>query len=160
MDRPQAGALELTMSHEQKEYIPVSNRLRFAYNPEAQQIAVQEAQARGLLYEVARQVLPSKISKIAEAGLEWYVMWRNGGKLLSDDCDELLLRELKLHEGRVYNLTFIVGDHRPDVCFGRPDRVIAAVLTKDNRVVYRSPGFNLEAYKQEQSLNKEKEDEK
>ena len=34
----------------------------------------------------------------------------------------------------------------------RPASVVATILTGDKRVVYKSPGFNLEVYLQEQAL--------
>lgn len=161
MNRPQAGALELIMSHEQRKFTRPNSDNRggspqYAYELERQAGVIQQAQRSGRLF--SKRFDLERIEQKDEAGQKWYVLQPRGNVLFSGDCDEEILSKLVLKKNV---LTIIWGiERRPDVTFGRQEQVIAAVLTKDNRVAYKSPGFDLEAYMQGQSLNKEEKKDK
>lgn len=137
------------MSHEQREFSP-STPLRFAYNPESQAIAVYQAQVNGFLKRTMRNVWSWEIRETAEAELKWYEI---GGMILcSDDCDKEIMDELVSDVGHLRRLTIISGNFRPDVAFGRPGKIVAAVFTERGKVLYISPGFDLKAYKKKHDL--------
>lgn len=149
------------MSHEQREFSP--NTAQIAYNLESQAIVVDQEQISGILNQENVWVWPSEIQKVKEAELEWYFIGITQLKLFSGDCDEEVIEELLMSKKNGNRLIVITGvDSRPDVCFGRNERLVAAVLTDGKKIVYKSPDFDLETYMQDHdsSATKDNRDEK
>ena len=136
------------MNHEQREFRP-----QYAYDLERQAGAVVDAQRSGWLYSVP--FVLERIEEREEAEQKWYCLGpRLGIKLFSVDCNEKILRGLKPNE--LLTLIRIIG-LRPDICFGRQEFTVAAVLTSDREVIYKSPDFDLETYIEEYDLFRKEE---
>ena len=129
--------IELTVSP------PFKRRAAYAYEPEGQAIGVMQAQAEGKL--VSRVSINSRFRVIVEEGLSWVVI--NDEKLLTLDCDLTLIPELALREITVISAPSQV---RPDIAFGRQEHLVAAVLVGE-KVFYRSPGFNLARFREQEA---------
>ncbi|MBI2049424.1 hypothetical protein HYT32_00710 [Candidatus Roizmanbacteria bacterium] len=133
------------MNHEQEQPVFKSlgerSNLRFAYDIEGQAILVQKAQRQARLF-IVRQTFQG-MEEREEVGLKWYGLIPSSLELYSGDCDEKVLGSLSMNDPIVY----ISGDEvRSDFVFGRSRRVTAAVFTDDGKIVYKSPGFNLELW--------------
>lgn len=114
-----------------------------AYHLEGQAIAIAKAQQQGNLittYEIFQGM-----EIVREMDCRWYGLIRPDGQkitLLADNCVEETLEQLRFGQ----QLTIIkLTEARPDVCFGNEWFPIAAVLLEE-KVLYKSPGFDLEAY--------------
>lgn len=113
-----------------------------AYHLEGQAIAVQQAQEINRLRVSFSDFGGASVVK--ELGHKWVVL-NEGAKLFAGDCDMDLVWQLNESEKSIC-YTSITGDFlRPDVFDGRYEYPVAAILV-DNRILYRSPGFDLESW--------------
>lgn len=117
-----------------------------AYHLEGQAIAVREAQIAGRL--MICYITFSNFRIVDEFGLSWY---RLGNlNLFSGDCDEEAMSELQPNQ----QLVEIIDPRlRPDVFDGRNECPIAAVLSQ-RTFIYKSPGFDYEAFLQAPNQNR------
>jgi len=110
-----------------------------AYEPEGQAIAIYQAQRDDELISNFAMVLGKRRYK--EEDLSW-INIPGVGSFLEEDCYPGI-KHLKINQ---LVLKIHTNISRPDICFGREDHVIAAIFTKDNKLVYKSPGFDLDLY--------------
>lgn len=121
----------------------------YAYDIEGQALAVSTSQA---MNELMQYPLYSHyfgaIQKCREANCGWYI-FPTGMVLYDRDCDEDLMRSFIFSDTLKRRPLHVIRTPtaRPEVFWGRQMQIVAAVLLDDERVLYRSPGFNLEAYK-------------
>ena len=121
--------------------------LEYAYDIEGHSIAISAAQAKGEL--VKTFYISGKITKHLEAGLDWYVL-EGGYTFYAGNCNEELMQGL-IHGQKLQTLHIMRSlTARPDVFWGRNMVIIAAVLLqdRDRSVLYKSPGFNLEKWRE------------
>ncbi len=118
----------------------VEEHPRYAYDPEAQEIIVHSAQQAGFLTE--RTVKFERIEIVDEMDLRWYIFYPAQAAILSDDCNENVLSQLK--EGD--SLTYVHTTKTTlDPLNKRNIQTLAAALVGD-QLLYTSRGFNHQAY--------------
>lgn len=115
--------------------------IEVAYNIEAHDIVIRQLQAQGQLIKRVIEYHGSK--SVLELGLDWYVLQSHEIKLLAIDCNPDLISRLSVGKW----LTMVFNNrNRPDIAFGRNERLIAAIFTTEGQLVYRSPGFDPDIY--------------
>lgn len=121
-----------------------------AYKLEAQAIVVQEAQLNNRLK--SRIAYYAGMEMRREEGLRWYFIHyqyhhHHGSmgyiSVLSNDCNEDVLEQLR--RGQQITIVEEPNVKRPDVAFGRPWNIVAAILV-GSEALYKSPGFDVDLY--------------
>ncbi len=122
-----------------------------AYNVEAQALIIRQAQINGLL--TRRIVRYTHVDEVEEYGLDWVIFAPGQVKILSHDCNQLVLGQMK----RMDSLFLIRGtDVRSDFNFGRREFPIAAAYMSYKDVplirLYRSVGFNEDEFRKKSGI--------
>lgn len=122
--------------------------LKYAYDIEGQALAARTIQEKGeLMQHSSYSIYFDEIEKYNEAGCDWYVL-PTGMVLYAGDCNEDLMQTFihnrTLNLQRLHIIETLIT--MPDVFWGKQRALVAAVLLDDERILYKSPGFNLEAY--------------
>lgn len=119
-----------------------------AYHLEGQPVVVAQMQHECKLE--SQKVRFERIEARMEMGLVWFELhyyefpdYHHTAVLFSVECDLELINSLK--EGDPLKIVAHRKEVRPDVCFGRPDYVVAAIFS-GQEILYQSPGFDLEEW--------------
>ena len=112
-----------------------------AYHLEGQAIAVMQAQKSGDLLVYSE--IYSGRSITSELGHRWILVGRS--KLFESDCNMDFFWELDGREDEVRYTKITGAKARPDVFDGRDERPVAALIA-ESKIMYLSPGFDLEAW--------------
>lgn len=113
-----------------------------SYEPEGHEIAIKEAQSRGDL--TLRFWQYWGIRRKIELKLKWYIFRGGAVSVLAIDCNPHRIKGL--HKGDLLAEIYAPGS-RPDIAFGRPDYLVAAILNTEYEPVYKAPAFNLEEFR-------------
>lgn len=115
-----------------------------AYNLEAQEIVVAKAQQQGRLSD--KTLIFERLEMRRELGHRWYLLYSILGSrvvLFGGDCDESVIEQLR----RLKILREVsTRDNHPEATFGRKKEVAVAAVFLGEQVLFKSPGFNLEAF--------------
>ena len=120
----------------------IEGQPKYAYEPEAQAIAVAEAQAKRSL--IIRSVSFFEIQEVWEENLLWYTLNSNTMKLYSQHCNETLIQKFK-NQPTQKGLEIKAKDQRKDFTFGRSENPVAAVLLETG-ILYISPCFDFQKF--------------